>query len=104
MKSAQGRTPLHFAAGGTEKDHMQRMEFLIETGANANIKDNNGETPLDCIRRNDGLEWSCVLFGLVFCLGFPFTFTIIYAMIFNICKKYERILVKYERAIVNSCV
>ena len=84
VKSAKGRTPLHFAAGNTEKDHILRMKFLIEIGANVNVKDNNGETPLDCIRRNDGLEWGCVIFGFFFCIGFPFTFIVIYTVIYRI--------------------
>ncbi len=43
LKDAVGRTPLHIAA---EKADIRTLMFLIENGANVNITDANGNTPL----------------------------------------------------------
>ena len=43
LKDTVGRTPLHIAA---EKGNMDVVMFLIENGANVNVADVNGNTPL----------------------------------------------------------
>ena len=51
LKDAVGRTPLHIAA---EKGNMDVAMFLIENGANVNVADVNGNTPLVFIINKTG--------------------------------------------------
>ena len=41
----QGRTPLHYAS---ERLEAPRVNLLLEQGANPNIPDKSGQTPLEC--------------------------------------------------------
>ncbi|MGL5029056.1 MAG: ankyrin repeat domain-containing protein [Wolbachia pipientis] len=45
-----GLTPLHYTAGVDGYFKESTARFLINRGANTQVKDNNGKTPLDLAR------------------------------------------------------
>ena len=50
-----GDTPLHMAAS-TKQKNPDVILILLSAGAEANIKNESGETPLDAARRNKALK------------------------------------------------
>lgn len=55
QKGSRGRTPLHrfiiFAAVSGEKDYKKAVDYLLDNGANIDIRDDKNLTPLDLLKR-----------------------------------------------------
>jgi ankyrin repeat protein len=52
-RSGLGYTPLHWAI---YEDNYQAAKFLLENGANPNIKDRRGQTPMDFLKEQNSEE------------------------------------------------
>lgn len=50
-----GNTPLHFACKNPETTEAF-IDFLVKQGANHNLRNNDGESPLDWLREREGKE------------------------------------------------
>ena len=60
IKNRDGITPLHYAAWGTA----EKIESLLEAGANPNVTSKSGRTPYDMALENEGLIGSDALKAL----------------------------------------
>ena len=46
VKTSDGNTPLHYAAGGIGSEYIESIKILLSNGADVNARDNAGQTPL----------------------------------------------------------
>lgn len=61
-----GNTPLHEVAIGDRRSNVETIIYLIEHGANKNIRNNNGKTAYDIAKEKNRFDLTSVLNDVIF--------------------------------------